>query len=538
MLETAINSTRPESCKSAMDARWAALSTPMVIKRPNDSGLTITRDQLPLTRDRLKWLRRELVRAWRALQSMNLRAAIQIVEQVERACGSLPSFDADTLRGTAQVIRAAIYVLSDDAAAAVASVSKALGGSLSPAQRHLARTIGRYASRHSPSNDGDYLDLAQGPGSGLPRRCSLAVSLDLSIDAAIALRQLRLTPANWIACEALQKSVGMAGRSSTVEIFALTILATIQYEGGDLLSADATIERVMHRPKDSLPLESMIVIYPLRARLIGRDGSHSIVMDHLAEGEKLGEERGCARLSAVCLRERVAFLTNSGDLIGARECMRRLEALVRRQTIGSGELRSLLDVELSLAGAQIELATRPSRELAERLGQLQKATLQRGDIYGSVKIGILLVDAIHRTGAAGEASQLLLDMLRIGAKTGLLQTYVDGGAAVRGLLCELHGRPRTTGTEVALLVRVIVWRLQAAARPIGSMRNRLDRRLPPRQQAVLELIGKGRSNKEIARELNLAPETIKSYVKHIFNKLGTQTRAESVAYAAKLGLLS
>jgi DNA-binding NarL/FixJ family response regulator len=109
---------------------------------------------------------------------------------------------------------------------------------------------------------------------------------------------------------------------------------------------------------------------------------------------------------------------------------------------------------------------------------------------------------------------------------------------VRSLLPELHVHPRTTGTEVALLVRVILWRLQAPARQIGGTRKPLVGCLPARQQAVLELIGKGRSNKEIARALNLAPETIKSYVKHIFNKLGTQTRAESVAYAAKLGLLS
>ena len=45
---------------------------------------------------------------------------------------------------------------------------------------------------------------------------------------------------------------------------------------------------------------------------------------------------------------------------------------------------------------------------------------------------------------------------------------------------------------------------------------------------VLELISRGLSNKMIARSLQIAPETVKSHVKHILAKLNADTRAAAV----------
>jgi LuxR family maltose regulon positive regulatory protein len=42
----------------------------------------------------------------------------------------------------------------------------------------------------------------------------------------------------------------------------------------------------------------------------------------------------------------------------------------------------------------------------------------------------------------------------------------------------------------------------------------------------------------MARELAIAPETVKSHVKHIFTTLGVEKRAHAVSRAQSLGLLS
>jgi len=62
-------------------------------------------------------------------------------------------------------------------------------------------------------------------------------------------------------------------------------------------------------------------------------------------------------------------------------------------------------------------------------------------------------------------------------------------------------------------------------------------RLSARERTVLLLMGHGLSNKNIARQLSIAPETVKSHAKSIFWKLTVQTRAQAVYRGLALGLL-
>ncbi len=61
--------------------------------------------------------------------------------------------------------------------------------------------------------------------------------------------------------------------------------------------------------------------------------------------------------------------------------------------------------------------------------------------------------------------------------------------------------------------------------------------LSPREITIVELIGRGRSNKEMARHLGIAPETVKTHIKNIFLKLGVERRAHAIARARILGLI-
>ena len=61
--------------------------------------------------------------------------------------------------------------------------------------------------------------------------------------------------------------------------------------------------------------------------------------------------------------------------------------------------------------------------------------------------------------------------------------------------------------------------------------------LSMRERAIVLLMGHGLTNKMIARQLSIAPETVKSHAKRIFLKLTVQTRAQAVYRASALGLL-
>lgn len=64
------------------------------------------------------------------------------------------------------------------------------------------------------------------------------------------------------------------------------------------------------------------------------------------------------------------------------------------------------------------------------------------------------------------------------------------------------------------------------------------RNLSPQQLACLALLLNGRTNKEIARALDLSPTTVASYLKAVYRKLGTQTRTHAVAVAIYEGIIS
>jgi len=61
--------------------------------------------------------------------------------------------------------------------------------------------------------------------------------------------------------------------------------------------------------------------------------------------------------------------------------------------------------------------------------------------------------------------------------------------------------------------------------------------LSPRELVVLRLLAKGLSNREIATELMLGEETVKSHVGSILGKLGLAGRAQVASAALRLGLI-
>jgi DNA-binding NarL/FixJ family response regulator len=59
--------------------------------------------------------------------------------------------------------------------------------------------------------------------------------------------------------------------------------------------------------------------------------------------------------------------------------------------------------------------------------------------------------------------------------------------------------------------------------------------LTDREMDVLKLAAQGKGNKEIASELSLSIRTIESHIRHIFDKLGVNSRTEAVIIAIKKG---
>ena len=61
--------------------------------------------------------------------------------------------------------------------------------------------------------------------------------------------------------------------------------------------------------------------------------------------------------------------------------------------------------------------------------------------------------------------------------------------------------------------------------------------LSPRELDILERLAAGESNKEIARRLGISPNTVKTHVARVYDKLGVQRRVQAVEKARFLALI-
>ncbi len=61
--------------------------------------------------------------------------------------------------------------------------------------------------------------------------------------------------------------------------------------------------------------------------------------------------------------------------------------------------------------------------------------------------------------------------------------------------------------------------------------------LSDREVALLRMVGEGCGNDEIARELNIAPTTVRNGIVRIRSKLGLDSRYKLISYAARRGIL-
>lgn len=71
----------------------------------------------------------------------------------------------------------------------------------------------------------------------------------------------------------------------------------------------------------------------------------------------------------------------------------------------------------------------------------------------------------------------------------------------------------------------------------GNPQARASLRISPAELNVLRELAAGHSNKEIAARLDISPNTVKTHVARLFDKLGARRRTEAINKARSLGIV-
>jgi NarL family two-component system response regulator LiaR len=121
----------------------------------------------------------------------------------------------------------------------------------------------------------------------------------------------------------------------------------------------------------------------------------------------------------------------------------------------------------------------------------------------------------------------LLPAVRAGA-AGYLLKSAQPKEVVRALRAAHSGEAVIDPSAAGRLLRALS---EAGAEP------RQAQPLTPRESQVLALVGRGLSNKRIARELGISEKTVKAHVGSVLAKLGVADRTQAALHAARAGLV-
>jgi LuxR family transcriptional regulator, maltose regulon positive regulatory protein len=515
------------------------------LHRPNGSGPTGNPNSRP--RSELSGLESRssrlspntlLVRAWRSLIALCIDDASATLAQFEDEIARDDAPVAPRSREFAEVLRAVLLVLkSQDGAAVRAALtvleSRHRSGGKSPALAAALR-IGYWKVR-----DFDRYYAVPRLKHAVPTHRGthgLATIIGPTFEAIVEAEQLRLAVAMRLARSAHERALNRFGKRSPVTARAAVVLAELLYEEGNSDGLDALVMESLTVVRTSGDNESALRGYRVLARLAAGRGDIEFAFLILKEAEVLAAARDWTGMMAECLMLRTQLLLKERRTREAAICAERIETLAR-----DFSLDDTLHASHALARAQVLVATGDARQGATILRDLQAASCGKRNNYWALRLSVLLADALLGCGDQAEGRAMLVQALQIGARAGVYQTFVDAGAHVAELLLSLyHATPQDSRLPPELrpyIGSILADRAQQSTRASPTRASRVTESLSPREQSVLRSMSYGLSNKRIAQELQIAPETVKSHVKGIFIKLAVQTRAHAVSTAGAMGLL-
>jgi len=182
-----------------------------------------------------------------------------------------------------------------------------------------------------------------------------------------------------------------------------------------------------------------------------------------------------------------------------------------------------------------EIVARAMRRLrgGDASGALRMVALLQADAtpHPTVRLSGLLVEAVARETLREPGSAAALDRaLELADGQGLRRPFLEGGAPLRDVL---RAHADLSGASAPLLAELV------DALPQGRADGSAARTEPlsERERAVLRLMPTTLANSEIAGELFVSVNTVKTHVRSIYRKLDVGSRREAVTRAREAGLL-
>jgi LuxR family maltose regulon positive regulatory protein len=235
------------------------------------------------------------------------------------------------------------------------------------------------------------------------------------------------------------------------------------------------------------------------------------------------------------------------------------------------------DESSHIAQARVSLAQKKPDEAIGFLSRLEESARSGGRMGRVLEILLLEALAMRETGDLEHAIPALTECLTLAEPEGYVRVFLDEGRPMQMLLAQwlsheqadglsheqVHGVAQASAdplrayaihllsqfdaeTHVVMAPQEKVSQTddrsarsgQALGEPeVRRAKDMLVEPLSQRELEVLHIMALGRTNREIARQLIVAPGTVKAHTASIYRKLDVANRTEAVARARQLGIL-
>jgi LuxR family maltose regulon positive regulatory protein len=476
--------------------------------------------------------------AWGLALALRFDEALKLATDIENdiAATRLPNTD---LLCECHAIRSVAIALKDDSEQALSPAQACVNGSSDPWTANVASNVVRFGHMKA-GNLKQFYATPWIPYSVEEDRRNVFASVYRHCLRGLAEeRQIRLAAADEHYREGLRIAEQNVGPDSIAAALPASLIARIKYEQGQLDEAEAWVIDRISLIGAATMLDCVWSAYFVISRVATARMNFERARTLLERAENLGVARDWGRLCAGVIAEQARLYVNDGRLDEAAACVDRLERLSRKHPVARPCAWSEVEWYHQLARAHLLGEQARPDEAISILQQLQREAEAMQHHQFLICVAIRLSAVQLTAGKVAEAVARFRRVLSACAAAGLYQTVLDEGPLISTLL----QTTRESGNVKADLIPYVS-RLEASLQRSGQDRLTSNFGAPiltalsRRETGILKLIAQGMSNKEIARSLDIGPETVKSHLKSVFTKLGVEKRAQAVSRAQTLGLVT
>ncbi|RLP95067.1 helix-turn-helix transcriptional regulator [Micromonospora sp. BL4] len=237
--------------------------------------------------------------------------------------------------------------------------------------------------------------------------------------------------------------------------------------------------------------------------------------------ESLTDRPSAAELANLLRAAEADLRAERGDLDAARDLL-------------TGVADETADPALAVTLARLELRSGDLGAAGRALPDWQASPAATWPLPVRLDAGLLGAVLAERGGDGRRAGRILEQVLDLAGPQGCRRVFTRAEPPVRDLLAAHLDAGTAHFSLVSDLVRGAE---QSTARPPADLGGALDEPLTERELTILRYLQSILSNVEIASELSLSVNTVKTHVRNIYRKLDATRRREAVRRARELRLI-